>query len=60
MAQKRVFSQNGLNIPASQFTNIDKMAHQTIIIPQTSTPAWGAYFTIDLKEKKFPKNNYLL
>ena len=60
MAQKRVFSQNGLNIPASQFTNIDKMAHQTIIIPQTSTPAWGAYFTIDLKEKNCHIHNLTL
>ena len=49
--QKRVFSQNGLNIPFSQFTSIEPMAHQHILVPQTSNPTWGGYFTLDLKEK---------
>ena len=58
--QKRVFSQNGLNIPFSQFTSIEPMAHQHILVPQTSTPTWGGYFTLDLKEKNCHIHNLTL
>ena len=58
--QKRVFSQNGLNIPFTQFTSIEPMAHQHILVPQTSTPTWGGYFTLDLKEKNCHIHNLTL
>ena len=60
MMQKRVSANNGLNIPASQYTNLEKMRHETIITPSTSNPSWGGYFIIDLKEKNCMIHNLTL
>lgn len=60
MSTKRVTSDQGLNIPASQYTNVDNMAHETIIIPSNTTPLWNTQVNVDIREKNCLIHNLTL
>ena len=46
-----------LNLPAKQNFALPRLKHESLIIPSTSQPALGSYFTIDLKEKNVLLHN---
>ena len=49
---QRVINHQGLNIPASQDTHVPHhLKHEIVVVPSTSSPAWGSYFVFDFKEK---------
>jgi hypothetical protein len=48
--QRRI-SSKGFNVPAHQHTDVERMKHETVFIPSNTIPAWGSYFTVDIKEK---------
>ena len=60
MSTKRVTSDQGLNIPASQYTNMDSMAHETIIVPSNTTPLWNTQVNVDIREKNCLLHNLCL
>ena len=60
MSSKRVTSENGLNISASQYTNVESMAHETIIIPSNTTPLWNTQVNVDIREKNCLLHNLTL
>ena len=47
----RRVSSKGFNVPAHQHTDVEKMKHETVFIPSNTTPVWGGYMTVDIKEK---------
>lgn len=51
MSTKRVTSDIGLNIPASQYTNVESMAHEILIVPSNTTPLWNTQVNVDIREK---------
>lgn len=44
-----VISKSGLNVHREQVFEPAQGKHETIIIPSTSSPAWGSYFVCDLR-----------
>jgi hypothetical protein len=56
-----VTNSDGLRIPFHQYTDIPRnLKHETYIIPSTSAPSWGGYFTFDFKEKSTMIHNLRL
>ena len=51
MTSHMVSKMSGLNLNRQQLVDVPPAKHEYIIIPTTSAPAWGGYFTIDFKEK---------
>ena len=47
MSTKRVTSDIGLNIPASQYTNVESMAHEILIVPSNTTPLWNTQVIVE-------------
>ena len=60
MSAKRVTSDIGLNIPAAQYTNVESMAHETIIVPSNTTPLWNTQVNVDIREKNCLLHNLCL
>jgi hypothetical protein len=60
MSSKRVTSAIGLNIPAAQYTNVESMAHETIVIPSNTTPQWNTQVNVDIREKNCLLHNLCL
>ena len=60
MSSKRVTSDQGLNIPAAQYTNVESMAHETIIVPSNTTPLWNTQVNVDIREKNCLLHNLCL
>jgi hypothetical protein len=60
MSTKRVTSDMGLNIPASQYTNVENMAHETIIINSNTPPLWNTQVNFDIREKNCLLHNLCL
>ena len=51
----------GLNLPATSAVSIPHgLRHETLIIPSSSTPSFGGFFTIDIREKGILLNNVTL
>ena len=51
----------GLHLPANQAVSIPSgLKHETLIIPSSSTPSFGGFFTIDIREKGILLNNVTL
>jgi hypothetical protein len=51
----------GLNLPASQSVSIPAgMKHETLIVPASSIPSWGGFFTIDIRERNILLHNITL
>ena len=51
----------GFHLPASQSVTIPGgLKHETLIVPSSSFPAWGGFFTIDIREKNIILNNITL
>jgi hypothetical protein len=51
----------GLYLPSQQAVSIPgNLKHEILIIPSSSTPAWGSFFTIDIREKNILLNNITL
>ena len=49
------------NLPANQAISLNgELKHETLIIPASSTPAFGSFFTIDIREKNILLNNVTL
>ena len=46
----RVVTKKGYNIPAHQQEDYVVAKTETIVIPSSSAPGWGSYFTIDYRE----------
>ena len=50
-----------LNLPVSQAISLPvDLKHETLIVPASSTPAFGSFFTIDIREKNIILNNVCL
>ena len=50
-----------LNIPASQAVSINSaLTHNLLIVPASSNPAFGSFFTIDIREKNVILENITL
>ena len=50
-----------LNIPSSQLASLNpNIRHETLIIPASSIPAFGSYFTIDIRERNMLNHNITL
>ena len=60
MSTKRVTSDIGLNIPASQYTNVESMAHEILIVPSNTTPLWNTQVNVDIREKNCLLHNLCL
>jgi len=60
MSSKRVTSDQGLNIPAAQYTSVESMAHETIIVPSNTTPLWNTQVNVDIREKNCLLHNLCL
>ena len=59
-AHKRV-NVGGLHLPAHQAVHLPSdQKHETLIIPASSTAAWGSYYTIDIREKNVLLHNITL
>ena len=59
-AGKRV-NVGGLNLPVTQAVHLPSdQRHETLFIPSSSTPAWGSYYTIDIREKNILLHNITL
>lgn len=51
----------GLNLPIGQAVSIPVgLRHETLIIPSSSTPSFGGFFTIDIRQKNILLNNITL
>ena len=51
----------GFNLPVSQGVSLNSdLKHETLIIPSSSAPGFGSFFTIDIKEKNILLNNVTL
>ena len=51
----------GLNLPQKQaFTVPSNLRSEVVIIPSTSSPAWGSYFIFDVKERNCIISDLLL
>ena len=51
----------GLNLPQKQaFTVPANLRSEVVIIPSTSSPAWGSYFIFDVKERNCIISDLLL
>ena len=60
MSTKRVTYDIGLNIPASQYTNVESMAHEILIVPSNTTPLWNTQVNVDIREKNCLLHNLCL
>jgi len=57
----RFTNRRGLNLTASQHTEMpEHLRHEYIIIPSNTQPAWGGYFTIDIREHGSNLHNIIL
>ena len=51
----------GYNLPVSQSVTLNSdLKHETLIIPSTSMPSWGAFHSINLRDKNILLHNYAL
>ena len=49
------------NLPVSQGVSLNSdLKHETLIVPASAIPAFGSYFTIDIREKNIVLNNITL
>lgn len=49
------------NLPVNQGVSLNsELKHETVIIPSSSAPGFGSYFTIDIREKNLLLNNVTL
>ena len=49
------------NLRQTQSVTLNSLIkHETLIIPQTSSPSWSGFFTIDIREKNIIMNNITL
>ena len=51
----------GYNLPVSQSVTLNSdLKHETLVIPSTSMPSWGAFHSINLRDKNILLHNYAL
>lgn len=51
----------GLNLRCTQSVSLPSdLRHETLIIPSSSLPTWGGYFTVDIRERNIILNNITL
>ena len=49
------------NLPSSQAISLNpNIRHETLIIPASSIPAFGSYFTVDIRERNMLNHNITL
>jgi hypothetical protein len=61
VANDRVRHSSGLYLTADQAVDVPAgLKNESVIIPSTSSPSWGGYFTCDLKEKPVIVKNLTL
>lgn len=52
---------NGLNLRVDQAVSLPHgMKHEILVVPQSSTPSFGGFFTIDIREKNIILNEMIL
>lgn len=50
-----------LNLPANQAAGVSKeLKHETVRVPSSSTPVWGSFFNVLLRQKNFELHNTTL
>lgn len=51
----------GLNLRTTQSISLPSdQRHETLIVPSSSMPSWGGFFTVDIREKNIILNNITL
>jgi len=61
MAYQRVIDNNGLNIPEFQYSSFaSNVKNETVIVPPTSSVAFGGFTTFDFREKSLLLNDLVL